>query len=335
MPNYIARHKPQWEELERLVRRAQTSIRGMSPGELSRLDLLYRQTTVHLAQVSTRTRDLSLLRYLNDLTASAHAVIYLRPKPSVLTSAWTFVHAGFARAVVRTLRFHAIAGSLFFLGALLAYFAVKHDPSAAYALLPAMESRQPGSTPEQLLESLRSGRNLGSGNKFFFASFLFTHNLKVGLMALATGILAAVPCVILIIYNGMILGAFTAVHHDSGIYGEYWAWILPHGITEIGAIVLCGGIGLSLGRAIVCPGIHSRSESLRRAGVDAAPVIIGVGVMLFFAALIESYLRQSNLPTWARFAFAGGTFIFWAGYFGRGWMLERAEQSHVRDSVQP
>jgi hypothetical protein len=44
-----------------------------------------------------------------------------------------------------------------------------------------------------------------------------------------------------------------------------------------------------------------------------------------FAAIIESYLRQSTLPTAARLTFAAGTGIFWWSYIRRGVKLERAK----------
>lgn len=323
MSDFVSRHKPEWEELERLVARARRQFSRMTPEELSRLDVLYRRTTVHLAQVSTRTRDASLVRYLNDLTAAAHSIIYLPPRRSSLRQVRTFLVEGFPRAVARTWRFHVASLLIVLGGVLIGYIAVERDPAAAYALMPAEEFRQVGSTREQLEDVLRSGRDEGGGTKFAFSSFLFSHNLKVGLLALATGVLAGIPCVFLLFYNGMLLGAFTAVHHGTGIHAEYWAWILPHGITEIGAIVLCGGIGLQLGWAVVCPGMRTREESLARAGREAACVAFGVAVMLLAAALIEGYLRQSYLSTEGRLLFAGVTAAVWAGYFAFGFIRER------------
>lgn len=324
MSDFIARNKPVWNELEALLARARKSLRRMSPEELARLDVLYRRTTVHLAQVSSRTTDARLIRYLNDLTAAAHSVIYLPPRRSALAGVLTFLVEGFARVIARTWRYQAVSAVLLFGGALVAYYAALSDPVAAYALLPPGDIRMPGSSSEQLEEVLRSGRDQGGGEKFVFASFLFSHNLKVGLLAMGLGVLAAIPTVLLLIYNGMILGAFTATHHQAGIYAEFWAWILPHGVTELGAIVLCGGIGLLLGRAVVSPGLQTRGESLRLAGIEAAKVAAGVAIMLLIAAIVESYLRQSHLSTAGRFLFAGGSALFWAAYITHGFLRERA-----------
>ncbi len=208
-------------------------------------------------------------------------------------------------------------------GALLGYFAALSDPLLAHALWPIGDTRQPGSDREQLLAVLRSGRDQDGGYKFLFASFLFQHNLKVGLLALATGILAAVPTIFLMLFNGMMLGVFVAIHHQAGISAEMWAWLLPHGVTELGAIVLCGGVGLMLGQAIVRPGQVSRKQALVNAGREAVLICIGVAGMLFLAAIIESYVRQSHWSTFERLAFAATTAIFWAVFIVHGALCER------------
>ncbi|HEY2882470.1 MAG TPA: stage II sporulation protein M [Pirellulales bacterium] len=332
MSDFIARNKPAWTELEQLVARARKHIRRMDEEQLSRLDVLYRRTTIHLAQVRTRTQDRRLAKYLNDLTAAAHSIIYLPPRKSALAGVVQFLVEGFSRAVARTWRYHAAAAALVLAGALVAYYAASHDTLAAYALSMSPEAndpRLPGSTPEQLRESLIHGRDQTSSTKFAFASFLFSHNLQVGILSLCLGILAGVPTIYLLFYNGMIIGSFTAMHHQAGIYADYWAWILPHAVSELSAIVLCGGVGLMLGMAVLSPGELTRMERLRRVGVNALPICLGVAIMLTIAALVESYLRQSNLSNDARFIFAGGCAMFWIVYFTYGALRERAERAKL------
>lgn len=324
MSSFISRNKPDWDELEALVRKARKSFRRMTPEELSRLDVLYRRTTVHLSQVSTRTTDERLIAYLNDLTAAAHSLIYLPPRKSMWQGAGQFVVEGFARLIARRWRYHAASAALLIVGAMVGYFASMRDPLAAYALMMPGDVRSPGSTPEQLLEVLRSGRDQGGGEKFAFATFLFGHNLQVGIMAMAVGILGGAFTTLLILYNGMMMGAFVAIHHRAGIQGEVWAWLLPHGVTELGAVVLFGGIGLLFAQAVMSPGLMSRAESLRRVGVDAGRTCLGAGAMLVLAAILESYLRQSHLSTGARLAVAGGSAVFWALYIVHGFLRERA-----------
>lgn len=324
MSGFVARNKPEWDELEALVTKARKSLRHMSHQELSRLDVLYRRTTQHLSQVATRTTDARLIHYLNGLTAAAHSLIYLPPRQSVWAGCGEFVFEGFARLIARRWQFHATSAALLMGGVVLGYFVSLQDALAAYALMMPGDPRAPGATKEQLIEVLRSGRETDDGHKFMFASFLFSHNFKVGVLAMGLGILAAVPTMILMIYNGMMLGAFAAIHHRAGIDAEMWAWILPHGVTEFGAIILFGGIGLLFGRAVVNPGLQTRVESLKQAGVDAAQTCVGAGGMLVMAAILESYLRQSYLPTWARLTVAAGTALFWALFILHGFIREAA-----------
>jgi uncharacterized membrane protein SpoIIM required for sporulation len=327
MGDFVTRNKPDWDELERLLARARRSVRELRPEELNRLDVLYRRVAVHLAQVRTRTRDERLATYLNGLAAAAHSVIYLPPRQGVLGRVTAFAAYGFARVIARNWRYHLASVLLLVVGALLAYHAATNDVLASYALAAPGDPRQPGATPEQLLEVLRSGREEGSGYKSAFASFLFTHNLQVGLVSLGLGVLAGVPTVLLLLYNGMMLGSFVALHVRAGIGLEMWAWILPHGITELSAIALCGGVGLMLGRAVISPGLKTRAQSLVDVGGEAARTAIGIAGMLLIAALIESFVRQSDWSTATRLAFAGGTAVFWALYVAFGFF--RKEESEA------
>jgi uncharacterized membrane protein SpoIIM required for sporulation len=323
MSTFASRNKQDWEELEALVRRARRWTKGLTWEERERLDALYRRTTVHLARVSTRSHDQILLDYLNRLTAAAHSVIYLPPRQSVFGRIGEFVIEGFPRAIARNWRPMLISASLLVAGTLLGYFASMADPQLCQALWPSSDPRQPGSSTEQLLSHLRQGREDSTGMKFLFSSFLFQHNLWVAVMAMAAGLLAGVPTVFLMVYNGMLLGVFIAIHNQAGINSEVWAWLLPHGVTELGAITLCGGVGLMLGRAIVSPGALSRTQSLLNAGREASIICLGAAGMLVAAAFIEGFIRQTSWSTPERMAFAASTALFWIAYITLGFVRER------------
>ena len=328
MADFVTRNRPDWDELEQLLARGRRSVGRLSPQELNRLDVLYRRVAIHLAQVRTRTRDERLAAYLNHLAAAAHSLIYLPPRQGVFSKIALFAALGFAECVARNWRVHAISAALLVVGALLAYHATTHDVLAAYALAPPGDSRLPGTPPERLLQYLNGGQDQGAGYKSMFASFLFTHNLKVGLVAMGLGVLAGVPTVLLMLYNGMILGAFISLHMKAGLGLQVWAWILPHGITELTATALCGGVGLLLGRAVVSPGLKTRAEALVDAGAEGGRTVIGVAGMLVLAGFIESFVRQSHLSTNERFVYAALTGAFWIVYFGQGffWSTSRADR---------
>jgi len=335
MADFVTRNRPDWEELERLLARGRRSVGRLSPEELNRLDVLYRRVAIHLAQVRTRTRDERLAAYLNQLAAAAHSLIYLPPRQGFLSKIAVFCALGFAECVARNWRAHAISAALLLAGAVLAYHAATRDVLAAYALAMPGDPRLPGTPRERLLQHLHAGQEQGAGAKSFFASFLFTHNLKVGLTAMGLGVLAGVPTVILMLYNGMILGAFLSVYIKAGLGLEVCAWILPHGITELTATVLCGGVGLMLGRAIVSPGLKTRAEALVDAGKEAGRTVVGVAGMLVLAAFIESFVRQSHLTTNQRLIYAALTGLFWVIYFAQGFLWRSAGDDPQLDEVAP
>ena len=335
MADFVTRNRPDWDELEKLLARGRRSVGRLTPQELYRLDVLYRRVAVHLAQVRTRTRDERLAAYLNQLAAAAHSMIYLPPRQGILNKIGLFAVFGFAACVARNWRMHAVSAALLLTGGVLGYEATSHDVLAAYALSTPGDERLPGTPPERLLEYLRGGREQGSGEKSAFASFLFTHNLQVGLVAMGLGVLAGVPTVLSMLYNGMMMGAFLSLHTRAGLGLEAWAWILPHGITEISAIILCGGVGLVLGKAVISPGLKTRGEALVEAGAEAARTAIGVAGMLVLAAFIEGFVRQSHLTTNERLIYAGLTALFWIVYFAQGFLWRTDRDIRLLDEGAP
>ncbi|MEM1008040.1 MAG: stage II sporulation protein M, partial [Myxococcota bacterium] len=125
-----------------------------------------------------------------------------------------------------------------------------------------------------------------------FSSFLFVHNTRVGLTAFGLGFLLGIPTIFLMFYNGLVLGAFVYIYASKDLLLLMLGWLLPHGIPEILAILLCGTGGLMLGRAVLLPGRFERGESLRRAGMASSLLVFGAVVLLFYAAIVEGFFRQ-------------------------------------------
>ena len=88
-----------------------------------------------------------------------------------------------------------------------------------------------------------------------------------------------------------------------------------------------------LGQAVVAPGLSTRTEALYRAGQETGITCIGVAGMLCFAAVIESYLRQSHLSTSARLVFAAGSALLWTVFIVYGFLREQAASRLTSDSA--
>ena len=177
------------------------------------------------------------------------------------------------------------------------------------------QGRDPGASTAYLRDGLY-GAGHDDGELAEFATFLFTHNAQVGILAFCLGLLAGLPTFLLLLVTGLMMGAFGWLYGSRGLGVDLWGWLLPHGITEIGAVVLCGAGGFLVAHAMVFPGELSRVDNLARRGREAGVLVIGAVCMLLVAGLIEGIFRQTVLDRGARYALALATTVGWGAYFG-------------------
>jgi uncharacterized membrane protein SpoIIM required for sporulation len=323
------RREEQLLRLEALVARVEgkaggsgRGIAALSPDEVGELSRLYRAATTQLAQAKTFGASTRRLDRLNGAVARAHAVVYGRSARRGGLRMLLAALLSFPLVVRRTLAFHATAAGLLVAGGLFGYFGSVADPEWALNFVSAEESRHPFAGRKELLDTLLAGRaghgEMGTGVKATFASFLWAHNTRVALLCFFAGILLGVPTLLLVLYNGVLLGVYTATFHRAGLAYEWWAWILPHGVTELLAVVLAAGGGLLIGHTLTAPGSVSRLQALRRIRPQVLSMILAAFPMLLAAAAIESFLRQSNLGDPARYAFAVASAVAWAAYLLHG-----------------
>ncbi len=315
------KHRGVWNELERLLARAHSEgVSSLRFEETERLGATYRLVTAHLARYRQEARDPDIVAYLNDLAIRGHGLIY-RPTRDRIDPV-SFFRRRFPRTFRGTWRYQVAVWALMVGAATVAFIAVQIDGELAYSLVtPAMYPRDAlhallldRATQDALLTS---GRDTLGGDKALFASYLMTHNTKVGLLSFVAGALAAVPTVLLVLYNGILLGAFSSVFYGSdGLNPLFLPWILPHGVTELLAINIASAAGLYMGVGVIDPGRLPRRDALRLRAQVALRLMLGTVPMFIAAGLIEGFLRQSHLPPGWRLAFALGTAVLWVVYLG-------------------
>lgn len=309
-----------WRELETLLARADRGGLGsLDADELYRLPLLHRAALSSLSVARSISLDRNLVEYLESLCARAHVHVY-GGKRSYGSTVRRFFLDTFPRRVWAMRRAVAVSALLMTLGMACGYLLTLRDPDLFYGFVPQglAQGRDPTSTPDELEEVLYSGggKDGEEAGLSAFAGFLFTHNAQIGLLCFAVGIAAGVPVALLLFTNGVILGAFGALYARADLALPFWLWILPHGVTEMLAVVLCGAAGLRLGASLVFPGRHSRLDSLALEGRHAAVVVIGCIALFLVAGLIEGYFRQLVHHQGVRLAVAVATALLWALYFG-------------------
>jgi uncharacterized membrane protein SpoIIM required for sporulation len=222
-------------------------------------------------------------------------------------------------AAVRRLKVpFAIALSAFLAGVLAGYVLTAANADWYYSFVD--DGMASGRTPTASTDHLREGLfndNPGDATALsFFATFLFTHNAKIGMLCFALGIAFGLPTIILLVQTGLMMGAFFALYASRGLGIDLGGWLFIHGVTELLAIILCGAAGLALGGALAFPGAHSRLANLAATGRLAAQVVVGAVGLLLIAGLLEGLGRQLITDTSLRYVIAATTAVGWCLYFG-------------------
>lgn len=322
---FRAEREGSWRELEELVARLEKGgTRALSPAELARLPALYRAALSSLSVARSISLDRNVLEYLESLSGRAYLAVY-GTRRRLGEALGDFFVRRFPRAV-RAHRWHvAVAAAVLLLGTVTGFALTTSDAERFYAFVdPAYaQGRGPASSTASLREVLYDPGKDAARMLKTFAMFLFQHNARIGLLAFAVGFAGAVPAALLLFSNGLVLGAFAAVYAGRGLGVEFLAWVLPHGVTELTAVALCGAAGMALGQALLFPGREERLAGLARRGREAGVVALGAVALFFVAALIEGIFRQLVQAVPVRWAVALATALVLFSYLATSGRKER------------
>ena len=314
---FRAEREASWRELERLVEAFEArGPESLSAAELNRLPALYRAAISSLSVARAISLDKNLLAYLTALAGRSYLCVYGSKRRAGQALA-EFFRRGFPRAVRRHAAAVAAALGLMLLGLATGYRLTAADPERYYDLVDSSlaAGRDPAASTAELRAALYGGQGIGNDLLGAFSAYLATHNAQIGILCFALGAAAGAPVVFLLFENGLMLCAMAALYASRGLGAEFWAWALPHGITELTAVGICGAAGLALGGALLFPGRHTRLQALAVRGREAALLVAGAVAMLFVAAAIEGVFRQRVHDPFWRWLVATASLGLWGAYF--------------------
>lgn len=293
---FIIEERPYWSRLEQVLDRvAADPAYKMTLEELKTFHYLYQRTSADLAKIVTFSAEQELKGYLEDLVGRAFSEIHETRRKSHNLTVFHWFFNTFPRTFRRHIRAFQLSLLVTILGVVFGGGAISLDPSAKDVLMPFPHVRMDPKERVAKEESVEKDRM--QGGKSSFSTYLMTHNTKVSIFTLALGMTWGIGTLLMLFYNGVILGAIVLDYILAGETLFMVGWLLPHGSIEIPAILIAGQAGLVLASALIGWGESiSLTMRLRKISKDIVTLIFGVAVMLVWAGIIESFLSQYHEP---------------------------------------
>ncbi len=294
LERFVARERPKWEELERMLLPFERDrFHRPSLEESVRLFDLYQHCAAALARLQ-ETSQPELSAFLEALVARAYAQIHsFRRRRSFKPFEW--LTRTLPIVFRRRWRAFALATALMSVGCATGVALMNIDREAKSVLMPFPHlMNDPAERVKQ--EEKDRGKYI-TGHQIAFSASLMTHNISVAFFSMAAGMSFGVGTILLLFTNGVDLGAVCADYVHAGQTKFLVGWLLPHGAFEIPALLVASQAGLLLASALIGSRTRSpQSERLRAAAPDVFHLSMGAALMLVWAGLIEACISQYHEP---------------------------------------
>ncbi|RNF83814.1 stage II sporulation protein M [Montanilutibacter psychrotolerans] len=335
--HFVERHQDEWLALERWLdvrsnaRDARAKRREWHGFADHEFPSRYRRLCQQLALARRRGYSPVLASRLQTIMQRGHSLLYRTP-----TARWTrageFLLADFPR-LVRAERACMFAAALLFWVPLLATFAaIVWKPELASALFEPRELAEFESMYDPADPSRALGRDDGT-DLAMFGHYIW-NNVSIGFRTFATGLLAAIGTVFVLLFNGLVIGGVAGHLQAVGHGDPFWRFVAGHSAPELTAIVIAGGAGLRLGLNLVAPGQRRRIDALVEGGMRGARLCLGVLAMLVFAAFVEAFWSSIGwMPAWIKYTVGAGLWTLtglWLGLGGRNLAVDAAGDGVAR-----
>jgi len=296
LQKFIANERPVWAELEKMLDRIEMEPNAqMTLEKVQRFHELYERTAADLAKLTTYSSEPETRRFLENLVSRAYGEIHETRDKRTRFSPLVWFFQTWPQTFRRHVRAFYLSLAITIAGCAFGGLAIAFDPDSKPVIMPFSHLLEDPAKRVADEESATSDRL--EGHKTSFSAQLMTHNTKVSIFTLALGMTWGVGTVIMLFYNGVILGAVAVDYIRAGQTKFLLGWLMPHGVIEIPAILIAGQAGLMLAFALIGRGRRTTLRArLREISGDISTLIFGVALMLIWAGFIESFLSQYHEP---------------------------------------
>lgn len=320
---FVAQKEQRWEEFDRLVREvSRGGLDRLEARQLPEFAARYREIAADLARARTYRATPAVIARLERLVAGGHNALYRRER-TTLASVGTFLLYECPAAVVRSWRYVALSAVIFILPGLAGYVVLREDPPLALQVLPDALLQRAEAGAERQAQGL-TYFEAPPGERPVVASGIITNNVGVAFRCFAGGIFAGVGSLVLLAFNGLMIGAASGHFANAGLLGYLWTFVAGHGLLELFAIWVAGAAGFMLGRSLIAPGQLPRADALVLSGRTGIRLVVASALMLLVAGAIEGFISASGLPLGMRVGASVISAVLLVGYLVRGhWTPDR------------
>lgn len=320
---FVTRYQHEWQQFEHWLqrrggnaRKARGTLDPDLPGDET-IPERYRRLCQQLALARRRGYSPQLVERLQQLMQSGHNLLYRTPAPR-WQRAIEFLIADFPQLVRSQAAAMAVACALFALPLVGIFVLLQYQPELIHLLLDPRQVAQ----MEKMYDPAADRLGRDSGTDWAMFGHYIMNNISIGLRTFASGLLAGIGTVLVLLFNGITIGAVAGHLQQVGFGDPFWRFVVGHAPFELTAIVIAGGAGLQLGLKLLAPGRRRRIDALVEGGVIGARLCLGVTFMLLVAAFIEAFWSSTAaVPAWGKFSVSGvlwALVILWLWRGGRG-----------------
>jgi uncharacterized membrane protein SpoIIM required for sporulation len=301
---FIEKNKAHWKRLEELL-----GSKGVDADELSGL---FVKVSSDLSYAKTNYPRRSVSQYLNGLVNEVFESIKVKKKENIFKAIVTFYSTTLPSIIIKNKNAFIISFLVFALSFSIGFFSTIKDKTFPVQILgqdyvEMTETNIEKGDPMAVYKSKdKNGMFLG----------ITANNIKVAFFTYVTGFLFAFGSILILIKNGIMVGAFQGLFYVKSLFITSFLTIWIHGTIEIFSIIIAGAAGIVLGLSIIQPGTYKRSESLRIGAVESISILLSTVPLFVIAGMFESYLtRKTDLPDVLKWLIIIFSFLFMVGIY--------------------
>lgn len=276
-----------WERLDALVSAGGRRPESLGSERLAQLVDLYRATASDLALARRLFPSDPVVARLEQSVIKARGALHDRA--SARRGVVDFFRVGYWEIIADRSRPMMLSAAFLVIPALLGALWVAIDPETVTSLMP----------PDFLWVTEVASTDVGysASDLIGFSTYVMSNNIRVTFVAFVGGLTWGLLSAFSAANNGLILGALAALAYRAGNTKVLIEAIAAHGVLELSCIVVGCGAGLSMGRAMLRPGISSRVDSLAHEAQALGLMVLGTVPWLVLAGIIEGFVSRTG-TTW-------------------------------------